>query len=125
MKRLVILIGGTWNKKSVTDNTNVAKLDFNKLIKRQAANGTIQSVHYHDGVGAYGDIFKRILGGAIGFGLKKIVLDCYGFVVADYEAADEIYIVGFSRGAYAARALAGLNGASGVARRSRMPNCPR
>src|SRR5262252_2889025 len=74
MKRLVILIDGTWNKEGVTDNTNVAKLDFNKLIKRQAANGTIQSVHYHDGVGAYGDIFKRILGGAIGFGLKKSCL---------------------------------------------------
>src|SRR6516225_154982 len=117
MNRLVILIDGTWNKEGTTANTNVAKFDFNKLIKRQAANGTIQSVHYHDGVGAYGDIFKRILGGAIGFGLKKIVLDCYGFVVDDYEAGDEIYIVGFSRGAYAARALAGLIGASGVARR--------
>jgi uncharacterized protein (DUF2235 family) len=54
---------------------------------------------------------------AIGLGLKKIVLDCYGFVVDDYEAGDEIYIVGFSRGAYAARALAGLIGASGMTRR--------
>jgi uncharacterized protein (DUF2235 family) len=117
MKRIVILIDGTWDKEDITGNTNVAKLDLIKLIKRQAANGTVQSVHYHDGVGAYGDIFKRILGGAIGLGLKKIVLDCYGFVVDDYEAGDEIYLFGFSRGAYAARALAGLIGASGVARR--------
>ena len=117
MKRIVILIDGTWDKEGTTGNTNVANLDVDNLIKRQAANGTVQNVHYHDGVGAYGDIFKRILGGAIGFGLKKIVLDCYGFVVDDYEAGDEIFIVGFSRGAYAARALAGLIGASGVARR--------
>ena len=117
MKRIVILIDGTWNKEGTTGNTNVAKLDIKTLIKCQAANGTIQRVHYHDGVGAYGHILKKILGGAIGLGLKKIVLDCYGFIVGDYEAGDEIYICGFSRGAYAARALAGLIGASGVARR--------
>lgn len=118
MKRIVILIDGTWNKEGTTGNANVAKLDIKALIKRQAANGTVQRVHYHDGVGAYGDIFRKILGGAIGLGLKKIVLDCYDLIVADYEAGDEIYIFGFSRGAYAARALAGLIGASGVARRS-------
>src|SRR6516164_7338554 len=117
MKRIVILIDGTWNKEGTTGNTNVAKLDLKTLIKCQAANGTIQRVHYHDGVGAYGHILKKLLGGAIGLGLKKIVLDCYGFIVADYEAGDEIYIFGFSRGAYAARALAGLIGASGIARR--------
>ena len=33
---------------------------------------------------------------AIGLGLETIVRDCYGFVVADYEAGDEIYIFGFS-----------------------------
>jgi uncharacterized protein (DUF2235 family) len=117
MKRIIILIDGTWNKEGTTGNTNVAKWHVNALIKRQAANGTFQRVHYHNGVGAYGDILKKILGGAIGLGLKKIVLDCYGFIVADYETGDEIYIFGFSRGAYAARALAGLIGASGVARR--------
>jgi uncharacterized protein (DUF2235 family) len=117
MKRIVILIDGTWDKEGTTGNTNVAKLGVNALIKRRAANGTVQQVRYHDGVGAYGDIFKKILSGAIGLGLKKIVLDCYGFLVGDYEAGDEIYIFGFSRGAYAARALAGLIGASGVARR--------
>jgi uncharacterized protein (DUF2235 family) len=117
MKRIIILIDGTWNKEGTTGNTNVAKLDINALIKRQAANGAVQRVHYHDGVGAYGDIFKKVLGGAIGLGLKRIVLDCYGLIVANYETGDEIYIFGFSRGAYAARALAGLIGASGVARR--------
>jgi uncharacterized protein (DUF2235 family) len=117
VKRIVILIDGTWDKEGTTGNTNVAKLDVNALIKRRAANGTVQRVRYHDGVGAYGDIFKKVLGGAIGLGLKKIVLDCYGFLVDDYEAGDEIYILGFSRGAYAARALAGLIGASGIARR--------
>jgi uncharacterized protein (DUF2235 family) len=72
----------------------------------------VQNVHYHDGVGADGDLVTKVLGGAVGLGLKKIIQDAYGFVVADYESGDEIYIFGFSRGAYAARALAGLIGAS-------------
>ena len=118
MKRIVVLIDGTWGKEGTGLDTNVAKLDSGKkivtqaFIKSQATNGTVQNVHYHDGVGADGDLVTKLLGGAVGLGLKKIIQDAYGFVVADYEPGDEIYICGFSRGAYAARALAGLIGAS-------------
>jgi hypothetical protein len=122
MKRIVVLIDGTWNKEGLTSNTNVAMLDpANRIvagafIKPQAAHRIVQRVHYHDGVGSDGDAAKKLLGGAIGFGLKQIIQECYGFVVADYAAGDEIYLIGFSRGAYAARALAGLIGASGIQR---------
>ena len=103
-------------------DTNVAKLDSGRkivaqaFIKAQASDGTVQNVHYHD------DRRRRrlrheLLGGAIGLGLKKIIQGAYGFVVTDYDAGDEVYIFGFSRGAYAARALAGLIGASGIQRR--------
>ena len=103
-------------------DTNVAKLDCGKkivtqaFIKSQATSGTVQNVHYHDGVGADGDLVTKLLGGAVGLGLTKIIQDAYGFVVADYEPGDEIYIRGFSRGAHEARALAGLIGASGIQR---------
>jgi uncharacterized protein (DUF2235 family) len=109
MKRIVVLIDGTWNKEGTTGNTNVAALDSanriaaNTFIKAEAADGTAQHVHYHDGVGTEGDVFKKRLGGAIGLGLKQIVKECYSFVVADYAASDEIYIFGFSRGAYTRR----------------------
>jgi uncharacterized protein (DUF2235 family) len=122
MKRIVVLIDGTWNKEGTAGNTNVATLDIahriaaNAFIKAEATDGIAQHVHYHDGVGTESDFFKRFLGGAIGFGLKQIIKECYGFVVADFAAGDESYIVGFSRGAYAARALAGLIGASGIQR---------
>ena len=124
MKRIVVLIDGTWNKEATTGNTNVATLDpgnrvvANAFIKVMAANGIAQRVHYHDGVGSEGDFFKKVLGGAIGVGLKGIIKECYGFVVADYAPGDEIYLIGFSRGAYAARALAGLIGASGIQRQA-------
>jgi hypothetical protein len=123
MKRIIVLIDGTWNKEGTSDDTNVARLDSanrtaaQRFINEQDASGIVQKVHYHDGVGTEGDFFKRILGGAIGCGLKQIILDCYGFIVDDFEPGDEIYLFGFSRGSYAARALAGLIGASGIARR--------
>ncbi len=122
MKRIVVLIDGTWNKEGMGADTNVAKLDSGKkiitqaFIKANATGGIAQHVHYHDGVGSDGDLTQRLLGGAIGLGLKKIIQDVYEFLVSDYAAGDEIYIFGFSRGAYAARALAGLIGASGIQR---------
>jgi uncharacterized protein (DUF2235 family) len=86
------------------------------LIKAVSSAGILQKAFYHKGVGAESDLVKRLLGGAIGLGLKKIVEDAYRTVVENYEQGDEIYISGFSRGAYAARALAGLIGASGIQR---------
>jgi uncharacterized protein (DUF2235 family) len=122
MKRIVVLIDGTWNQEGIGDDTNIAKLDPNyagagtPLIKAVSSAGILQKAFYHKGVGAESDLVKRLLGGAVGLGLKKIVQDAYQTVVENYEQGDEIYISGFSRGAYAARALAGLIGASGIQR---------
>ena len=120
MKRIVILIDGTWNEEGIGRDTNIAKFDpaygNTPLIKQRAEDGTIQSVYYHKGVGEDPELVKRLLGGAIGLGLKKIVQDAYKTLVKYYENGDEIYIFGFSRGAYAARALAGLIGTSGIQR---------
>ena len=119
MKRLVVLIDGTWNDEHQSDLTNVAKLDpgKNPVIKPRGGNGTEQIVFYHSGVGTEGGLLERILGGAIGLGLKRIVHEAYTFLADKFAASDEVYILGFSRGAYAARALAGLIGASGIQRR--------
>jgi uncharacterized protein (DUF2235 family) len=124
MKRIVILIDGTWCDEDSQQDTNVAKLDpanpklKTPLIKAGAADGTLQRAFYHKGVGAEPELLKRLLGGAIGLGLKQIVTESYQTVVENYESGDELYLVGFSRGAYAARALAGLIGASGIQRRT-------
>jgi uncharacterized protein (DUF2235 family) len=121
MKRIVVLIDGTWNKEGDGADTNVAKLDSAKrlspCIKAEATGQIRQLVYYHDGVGVDGDLTQKLLGGAVGLGLKKIIQESYDFIVDHYEANDEIYLFGFSRGAYAARALAGLIGASGIQRR--------
>lgn len=124
MKRIVVLIDGTWDEENIGADTNIARLDpSNKkiiaaLIKPASSDGTEQKVFYHNGVGANGSAIDRVLGGAVGLGLKQIVLDGYKFVVSEYAQGDEIYFFGFSRGAYAVRALAGLIGASGILRGS-------
>ena len=122
MKRNVVLIDGTWNNEGVGFDTNVAKLDpaygaaASPLIKGVANDGVRQLCLYHDGVGSDGPLLRKLLGGAIGLGLKSIIQDAYSWLAQNFEAGDEIYLIGFSRGAYAARALAGLIGASGIAR---------
>lgn len=119
MIRNVILLDGTWN--TPRDHTNIstlaaAKQTFARLILRESG-GVEQRLHYFDGVGSDGLVLERLLGGAIGIGLRKIVQDAYECVIDNYQDDQELYIFGFSRGAYAARALAGLIGAAGIPKR--------
>ena len=122
MKRIVILIDGTWDQEGSGGDTNVAKLDpanaagTSPLIKPYGEDGVDQRVVYHKGVGADPDLIKHWLDGSIGIGLKQIVLDAYASLVNLYESGDDVFLLGFSRGAYAARALAGMIGASGIVR---------
>jgi uncharacterized protein (DUF2235 family) len=119
MKRIVVLIDGTWQQEGVGRNTNVGLLDpdfkinGSSLIKSCDKNGIRQLVEYHKGVGAVTNPVQHYLGGLIGEGLRNLVLDAYSSVAKLYEHEDEIYVLGFSRGAYAARALDRYSGCSG------------
>ena len=122
MKRIVVLIDGTWQQEGVGRNTNVGLLDpdfkiaGSSLIKSCDKNGARQVVEYQKGVGAVTDPIQHYLGGLIGEGLKNLIIDAYASLAKLYEHKDEIYLIGFSRGAYAVRALAGMIGASGIVR---------
>jgi uncharacterized protein (DUF2235 family) len=124
MKRIVILIDGTWDQEGVGNSTNVARLDpanadaGTPLIMAVAPDGIAQRVVYHKGVGADPDFLKHWLGGSIGLGLKQIIIDAYASLVDLYNHGDDIFVLGFSRGAFAARALVGMIGASGIVRHS-------
>ncbi len=114
MIRNIVLLDGTWN--TPRDFTSICKKSWEpkvaeRLIPPRGADGVEQNVRYFSGVGAQG--FK-IVGGTVGLGLRKIVQDAYYWVVDNYRDDQELYIYGFSRGAYAARALAGLIGDCGV-----------
>jgi len=72
-----------------------------------------QIVFYDKGIGT-GGFSDAILGGGFGSGIKTNVLDCYDFIIQNYEDGDELYFFGFSRGAFTVRVLAGLISVCGL-----------
>ena len=81
----------------------------------QTRHTNAQHAHYFEGVGTGGgevNFFSKALmkvgGGAFGWGLNENIKQAYAALCAQYEAGDEIFIFGFSRGAYTARSLAGM-----------------
>lgn len=71
-----------------------------------------QIIYYQKGVGT--GTLDRVVGGATGVGVSANVRAAYGFLAHNYEPGDSIYFFGFSRGAYTARAIAGLVTACGL-----------
>lgn len=118
MKRLVLCFDGTWNTLADPEAvTNVVKVA--DLIALQDPKGVNQICYYNAGVGSGGPI-DRITGGIFGAGLKNNVKRGLAFLTQNYDpgingqGADEIYLFGFSRGAYTARAVAGVIGTVGI-----------
>ena len=77
------------------------------------SGGTEQLVEYVAGVGV-GYQVDRLLGGWLGAGVFANVRAGYRFLALNYEPGDEIYLFGFSRGAYTARSIAGMIGNTGL-----------
>ncbi|HVW44958.1 MAG TPA: DUF2235 domain-containing protein, partial [Amycolatopsis sp.] len=109
-KRLVVCCDGTWNSLKQTAPTNVVQL-YHALAP---AGDLPQAGFYHEGVGTRP--WERITGGAFGFGLSRNVRDCYRFLVEHFEPGDEVFLFGFSRGAYTARSTAGFVRNCGILR---------
>jgi uncharacterized protein (DUF2235 family) len=112
MKRIVICADGTWNERDRIDPktghrhpTNVLKVA--RAVLPQAADGTVQVVYYHEGVGTGGGLDK-VTGGAFGEGIEANIRALYRFILYNYVDGDELYLFGFSRGAFTVRTLAGF-----------------
>ena len=105
MKRIAIFLDGTWN--TLENNTNVWRLK--SLCDPNAAN---QIVYYSKGVGtSFGETLR---GGVEGYGIDKEIIDAYTWLTECFEPGDEIFIFGFSRGAYTSRSLSGLVAKCGI-----------
>lgn len=118
MKRLILCCDGTWNSADQVNDgapcpTNVVKLGY-RVAKRDGA--TLQVIYYGQGVGT-GNAIDRFTGGAFGDGLEDNIHDAYRFLVANYEPGDELYVFGFSRGAFTARSIGGMIRKCGILRR--------
>ena len=68
-----------------------------------------------------GGAISRTVGGATGLGLQENVREAYSFLSVNYTPGDEIFLVGFSRGAWTARSVAGMVGAIGLLTKKGMP----
>lgn len=132
-KRLVVCFDGTWNrpdkdKDEIIEESNVARIyrsilgeDTSGIMTEpQSQNPSVRTVKWYDpGVGTqWGEMVR---GSLFGFGLSKNVQEGYQFLVNNYSESDEIYLIGFSRGAYTARSLAGLIRKIGLMKKEHAP----
>ncbi len=122
--------GTAQNDAAVRDgDTNVVKLFANlqgretgtqalenetEVMHRDAAGVLLQAAKYIHGVGDTANPIMKVLGGVFGAGVVARIIRGYTFISREYEAGDSIHVTGFSRGAYTARALAGMISAVGL-----------
>lgn len=110
-KNIVIFSDGTGQKGGIGSNTNIYKL-FNMVEDRTSK----QIVFYDSGLGTD---WRKVTGSISGVGISKNILDCYEFLFENFEADDDIYLFGFSRGAATVRSLTGFLHLFGILPRSR------
>ena len=111
---IAVLLDGTWS--DANSHTNVAQIDAR--VPRDAG-GAAQEVCYLKGVGT--GRFDRLQGGIFGAGLDDDIRQAYSFIAAHHSEGDDIHLIGYSRGAFAARSLAGMIAKCGLIGEAQLP----
>ncbi|SFI49930.1 DUF2235 domain-containing protein [Jannaschia pohangensis] len=129
MKRIVILCDGTWNRPESDHPTNVVRLG--QALMPVDSDDIPQVPLYIEGVGTgrrgvtrFSRGVDRVLGGALGLGLMDNMVEAYRHLVFLHEPGDEVFVFGFSRGAFTARSLVGFIRFSGLLARSDLASLP-
>jgi len=138
-RRLILLLDGTWNDADIGDkDTNIVRLrdilahglsalyhtpiSIEEVIGNDSlaaelgirSHGAFDYLFFYErGVGT-GPGVDRLTGGGLGWGLGQNIRRAYKFLSRNYLPGAEIFIFGFSRGAYTARSLVGYLGSSGL-----------
>src|SRR4051812_11154500 len=118
-KRIIACSDGTWNKPGNKDKGKEIRTNVELMFRNICCtgNGTQQVKVYDSGVGTGYSLKDQYIGGAAGLGIDNKIKDIYKFLMLTYEGADdEIFLFGFSRGAYTARSLVGLINNCGILR---------
>lgn len=102
-KSIALFFDGTWN--DTGDNTNVWRLK--SLCAETDGSGRPQVTYYDRGVNGF-------WGGSFGIGLTDHVRLGYEWLIENYNSGDDVFIFGFSRGAFTARCLAGFVAKQGL-----------
>ncbi|KAK8082926.1 hypothetical protein PG996_001707 [Apiospora saccharicola] len=137
-KRIIVCCDGTWQNS--VDNYVKAKPPKNPVPRlappsnatrisrsfaRTCSDGMFQIIYYQVGVGSGTGIasaVSRVLGGAFGVGIAENIRESYSYICANYVDGDEIVLLGFSRGAFTARSIAGMIANIGLLTREGMDN---
>ncbi|KAK6386667.1 hypothetical protein LTR65_008866 [Meristemomyces frigidus] len=118
-KRLIVACDGTWVDSdngfqrdswlpwktggSLATPSNVSRLC--RALLPRSDDGIPQIVYYQAGLGSQNNIYSHFIGGYLGSGISENIREAYAFICSNYEEGDEIYLVGFSRGAFTARSV--------------------
>ncbi len=124
-KRLIVCCDVTWGKSESSYPTNVLK--FASLIKYIADDKTPQIVSYFAEHSRLDEsLIESVSGDTLGLGIDNMIQDAYSFLCMNYDvnSQDEIYLIGFSQGAYIVRCLAGMISKCGLLKRSKLREIP-
>jgi uncharacterized protein (DUF2235 family) len=106
---IAVFLDGTWNEPRT--NTNVIQLK--ERAEGADARGARQRIVYRSGVGV--KMGEHLRGGLFGYGLNEQIERAYAEIAGAYTGADDqIFLIGYSRGAFSARSLAGMIARCGV-----------
>ncbi|KAK8049186.1 hypothetical protein PG994_010916 [Apiospora phragmitis] len=126
-KRIIVCCDGTWQNSvdnyvkaspqnptpRLAASSNATRIS--RSFARTCKDGTFQVIYYQVGVGSGSssgsgitNILSRILGGAFGVGIAENIREAYSYICANHVDGDEIVLLGFSRGAFTARSIAGM-----------------
>ncbi|CAB4397772.1 unnamed protein product [Rhizophagus irregularis] len=100
-KNIVVLSDGTWNDPN--SKSNVYML-HKELIERDYQ----QHVAYMDGIGIGELALNFVLDGAVAVSLGKKIKEGYKHIITHYNPGDDVWLFGFSRGAYTVRCISGM-----------------
>lgn len=127
MKRLVLCFDGTWEARASyrgrfgDDPTNVEKTHI--AVLKKDTQGILQVTAYYRGIGT--KRLSRLWSGMTGAGISETICDAYAFIVDNFILQeDELYLFGFSRGAYTARSLSGFMQWIGALKKQKLSSLP-
>ncbi|KIX07996.1 uncharacterized protein Z518_02650 [Rhinocladiella mackenziei CBS 650.93] len=121
-KRIVVCCDGTWMD---SDGDYQTPSNVTRIARAIPPLGTDQSVtphrpipqivFYQNGIGTGSNsLYDKYVGGATGEGLAGHIREAYSFICLNYNPGDEIFLIGFSRGAFTARSISSLINAAGL-----------
>ena len=128
-KRIIVCCDGTWNQPEKLEHTQIVATNVLKMLRavspKDEKRGIAQVLYYHSGVGTGNlGVADKVFGGLLGAGISKNIQDCYRFIANNYSEGDELFLFGFSRGAYTVRSLSAMIHCVGILNKTDLRHVP-